>query len=102
MIFAAANFAALRLEQLAGPDVNRIGSRARLTSRELAVLRLVSTGGQTHDIAQALALGEETIRSHLKKGRGQARCSQSYARGVRGSTTQPDTLGPQKTCGLAV
>jgi DNA-binding CsgD family transcriptional regulator len=67
MIFAAANFAALRLEQLADPDINRIGSRARLTSRELAVLRLVSTGGQTNDIAQALALGEETIRSHLKK-----------------------------------
>ena len=67
MIFAAANFAALRLEQLAGPDVNRIGSRARLTSRELAVLRMVSAGGQTRDIAQALGLGEETIRSHLKK-----------------------------------
>jgi DNA-binding CsgD family transcriptional regulator len=67
MIFAAANFAALRLEQLAGPDVSRIGSRARLTSRELAVLRLVSVGGQTHDIAQALGLGDETIRSHLKK-----------------------------------
>ena len=50
MIFAAANFAALRLEQLAGPDVSRIGSRTRLTSRELAVLRLVSTGGQTRDM----------------------------------------------------
>ena len=67
MIFAAANFAALRLEQLAGPDINRVGSRARLTNRELAVLRLVSTGGRTQDIAQALGLGEETIRSHLKK-----------------------------------
>jgi len=67
MIFAAANFAALRLEQLNGPDVGRIGSRARLTARELAVLRLVSTGTQTDGIAQALGLGEETIRSHLKK-----------------------------------
>jgi DNA-binding CsgD family transcriptional regulator len=67
MIFAAANFAALRLEQLAGPGVNRIGSCARLTSRELAVLRLMSTGRQTRDVAQALGLGEETIRSHLKK-----------------------------------
>jgi LuxR family quorum sensing-dependent transcriptional regulator len=67
MILAAANFAALRLEQLAGPDAGRIGSRARLTSRELAVLRLASTGGQIHDIAQALGLGEETVRSHLKK-----------------------------------
>jgi DNA-binding CsgD family transcriptional regulator len=67
MIFAAANFAALRLEQLTGPDAGRIGSRARLTCRELAVLRLVSTGAQTDRIAQALGLGEETVRSHLKK-----------------------------------
>ena len=69
MIFAAANFPALRLEQLAGPDVNRVGSRVRLTNRELAVLRLMSTGGQTRDIAQALGLGEETIRSHVKKAK---------------------------------
>jgi DNA-binding CsgD family transcriptional regulator len=67
MIFAAANFAALRLEQLTGPDAARIGSRARLTSRELAVLRLVSAGDQTPGIAQALGIGEETVRSHLKK-----------------------------------
>jgi DNA-binding CsgD family transcriptional regulator len=67
MIFAAANFAALRLQQLTGPDAERIGSHARLTSRELAVLRLVSTGAQTQGIAQALGLGEETVRSHLKK-----------------------------------
>jgi len=67
MIFAAANFAALRLEQLVGPDVGRIGSSARLTNRELAVLRLVSMGRKTHAIAQALCLGDETVRSHLKK-----------------------------------
>jgi DNA-binding CsgD family transcriptional regulator len=67
MIFAAANFAALRLEQLAGPDVDRLGSFTRLTSRELDVLRLLSAGRQTRDIAQELSLGEETIRSHFKK-----------------------------------
>jgi DNA-binding CsgD family transcriptional regulator len=67
MIFAAANFAALRLEQLTGPDAGRIGSRARLTSRELAVLRLISLGTKTRTIAQTLGLGEETVRSHLKK-----------------------------------
>ena len=67
MIFAAANFAALRLEQLVGPDVARIGASARLTNRELAVLRLVSMGRQTLAIAQELGLGEETIRTHLKK-----------------------------------
>src|SRR5262249_2856288 len=67
MIFAAANFAALRLEQLSGPDTDRIGTHTRLTNRELAVLRSLSTGGQTRDIAEPLGLGEETIRTHLKK-----------------------------------
>jgi DNA-binding CsgD family transcriptional regulator len=67
MLSASANFAALRLEQLAGPDASRIGSRTRLTHRELAVLRLISTGKQTHAVAKELGLGEETIRSHLKK-----------------------------------
>ena len=32
-----------------------------------SVLRLVSTGNQCHDAAEALGLGEETIRSNLKK-----------------------------------
>jgi DNA-binding CsgD family transcriptional regulator len=67
MIFAAANFAALRLEQLIGPDVGRIGASVRLTNRELAVLRLVSMGRQTLAVAKELGLGEETIRTHLKK-----------------------------------
>jgi len=68
MICAAANFAALRLEQLVGPDASRFGSfRTRLTSRELAVLRLVSMGRKSAAIAQELGIGEETVRSHLKK-----------------------------------
>jgi LuxR family quorum sensing-dependent transcriptional regulator len=57
----------LRLEQVTGLNSNWIGSRGRLTPREVAVLRLVSTGAQCRDVAQALGLGEETIRSHLKK-----------------------------------
>ena len=57
----------VRLEQLADPDPARVGSHNRLTPRELAVLRLVSTGAQAKDAAQALGLGAETIRSHLKK-----------------------------------
>jgi LuxR family quorum sensing-dependent transcriptional regulator len=64
---AASSFAAERLEHLVGPDVKRIGSRARLTPRELAVLRLISSGRQARAIAKALALGEETVRSHSKK-----------------------------------
>ena len=67
MIFAAASSAALRLEQLAPPDPKRLGSRACLTPREISVLRLVSTGAKYHDIAQTLGLGDETVRSHLRK-----------------------------------
>jgi DNA-binding CsgD family transcriptional regulator len=67
VIFAAASYAALRLEQLAGPDPKRIGSRCSLTRRETSVLRLASTGVQCHAMAQELGLGEETVRSHLKK-----------------------------------
>lgn len=67
LLQTASSFAAQRLEHLAGPDIKRIGSRSRLTPRELAVLRLVSTGRQASEIAKALALGEETVRSHVKK-----------------------------------
>ena len=66
-ICAAAAVAALRLEQLTVPDVDRIGTSPRLTPRELAVLRMVSMGQQSSEIAKALGLGEETVRSHIKK-----------------------------------
>ena len=39
----------------------------RITPRELAVLRLVSLGKRTEEVAKELVLGEETVRSHLKK-----------------------------------
>jgi DNA-binding CsgD family transcriptional regulator len=39
----------------------------RLTPRELAVLRLSSLGHQVAEISEALTLGDETVRSHLKK-----------------------------------
>jgi LuxR family quorum sensing-dependent transcriptional regulator len=67
MVFAAASFAALRLEQLVGLNADWIGTRSRLTPRELAVLRLAAAGAQSNEIARALGLGEETVRSHLKK-----------------------------------
>ena len=67
MISAAATFAALRLEQLVDPDPKLVGNHVQLTPRELAVLRLFSTGAQFREVAEALGLGEETIRSHLKK-----------------------------------
>jgi DNA-binding CsgD family transcriptional regulator len=67
MISAAASVAALRLNQLVDPDAHMFGQHAQLTPRELAVLRLVSTGGRSSDVAKALGLGEETVRSHMKK-----------------------------------
>ncbi len=65
MIFTAASFAALRLDQLAvrpstSPD-------HIITPRELAVLRLLSVGMPFREAAEYLGIGEETVRTHLKK-----------------------------------
>lgn len=67
LLFMAANFAAIRLEQIVGPDPRRIGKRMSLTPRELSVLRLASNGHRIRRIAELLQLGEETVRSHTKK-----------------------------------
>ncbi len=67
ILFMGGAFAAIRLQKLAGPLVCRIGKGAALTPRELAVLRLLSVGHPLKEIAGLLELGEETVRSHLKK-----------------------------------
>jgi len=67
ILFMGATFAAMRLQKLVGPQVARIGKGTALTARELAVLRLLSIGRSTREVAVLLGLGEETVRSHLKK-----------------------------------
>lgn len=67
MIFMAASFAVIRLEQITDPDPHRVGTVPQLTPRELSVLRLLSIGKRTAEIAAHLGLGEETVRSHMKK-----------------------------------
>jgi DNA-binding CsgD family transcriptional regulator len=67
LLFMAATAAAVRLERLVGADVKRVGSRTRLTARELSVLRYASDGKSLQEIAKVLHLGEETVRSHFKK-----------------------------------
>jgi DNA-binding CsgD family transcriptional regulator len=67
LLIAAAGFAASRLEEVIGDDPKRFGNQPRITPRELAVLRLVSLGMASNDIAKRLGIGKETVRSHLKK-----------------------------------
>ncbi len=65
MIFAAASFAALRLDQLAvGPSTP---PDHVITPRELSVLRLLSVGTPFKETAEYLGISEETVRTHLKK-----------------------------------
>jgi DNA-binding CsgD family transcriptional regulator len=40
-----------------------------LTPRQLAVLRCASLGQRVPEIARALGLGAETVRTHMKKAR---------------------------------
>lgn len=67
ILFMGATFSAIRLQKLVGSQVHRTGRGATLTPRELAVLRLLSMGNKVSDAASLLGLGEETVRSHLKK-----------------------------------
>lgn len=86
MISAAASFGALRLEQLADPDPNLVGPHVHLTLRELSVLRLVATGALFREVAEVLGVGEETVRSHLKKAQcklGARNRSQAVAEALR-------------------
>jgi len=45
----------------------RLGKGASLTPRELSVLRSLSLGHRIAEISNDLGLGEETVRSHIKK-----------------------------------
>ena len=65
MIFAAASFAALRLDQLA--PAAPASPESIITPREAAVLRLLSVGMPFKEVAEYLEIGEETVRTHLKK-----------------------------------
>ena len=80
LLIAAAGFAALRLEQVIGEDPRRVGNRLPITARELAALRLVSLGKGTNEIAKLLGIGEETVRSHLKKVQAKlGACNRAHA-----------------------
>ena len=50
-------------------DVKDADVRARLTQRELFVLKIALDGRTADEIANVLGLGMETVRSHLKKAR---------------------------------
>jgi DNA-binding CsgD family transcriptional regulator len=67
ILFMGATFAAIRLQKLVPANPERLGTGAALTPRELAVLRQMSLGHQLKEAAELLGLGEETVRSHLKK-----------------------------------
>lgn len=69
MAFMAASFAIIRIQALLGPDPANIRSPTQLTPRERAVLRLAAEGSEIKAIAEALELGDETIRTHLRKAK---------------------------------
>ena len=67
LFYLAASFATTQLQKLAPPFAGRLGKGASLTSRELSVLRWLSLGHRIAEISKDLGLGEETVRSHVKK-----------------------------------
>jgi DNA-binding CsgD family transcriptional regulator len=67
VLFTAASFAAMRLDQLNGLVVRPGRASPVITPRELSVLRLLSIGMPYREVAEALTLSQETIRTHVKK-----------------------------------
>lgn len=67
ILFMGASLAAIRLEELVFPEPSRLGRKAVLSARELAVLRHASLGERLRGISNSLSLGQETVRSHFKK-----------------------------------
>jgi DNA-binding CsgD family transcriptional regulator len=86
LLFLAANFAAIRMDKLVGADAKRMGITPLLSPRELAVLRLLSIGKRTSAIARHLSVGEETVRTHIKRAQaklGVATPTQAVAEAMR-------------------
>ena len=67
LLFLAAMFATLNLQRFVQPSAERVPKGSTLTARELSVLRALSLGERPAGIAKSLGLGEETVRSHIKK-----------------------------------
>ena len=61
--------ATARGEECIGEIAKHAISRTRLTQRELSVLKIASDGRTMEEIAGALSLGVETVRSHFKKAK---------------------------------
>ena len=67
LLFLAAAYATIRLQKLVQPTSARIPKGAALTARELSVLRALSLGERPREVAKHLGLGDETVRTHIKK-----------------------------------
>ena len=67
LLFLGATYATIQLQKLVQPTPSRIPKGAALTARELSVLRALSLGEKPSEVAKQLGLGEETVRTHIKK-----------------------------------
>jgi LuxR family quorum sensing-dependent transcriptional regulator len=67
LLFLGAAYATIRLQKLVQATPARIPKGAALTARELSVLRALSLGERPGQVAKNLGLGEETVRTHIKK-----------------------------------
>jgi len=67
ILFLVATYAVMRLEELMPHGADELNVSAKLTPRELAVLFALSRGKRVADAALELSIGEESVRTHIKK-----------------------------------
>jgi DNA-binding NarL/FixJ family response regulator len=74
-ILLAAVRAVARGKTFVDPSVGRVGGLVEeLTPREIEVLRLMAGGQSNKEIAGALEIGEETVKSHVGRVLGKLKC----------------------------
>jgi LuxR family quorum sensing-dependent transcriptional regulator len=86
LLYLGGAFATMRLQVLTEPFIKRLPKGASLTARELSVLRLLAMGERPAEVAEHLGLGEETVRTHIKKAQaklGSQSPIQSVAQAIR-------------------
>ncbi len=86
LLTMGATSVAIRLQKIAKEQPRNAEKGTLLTPREKAVLRNLSSGNPVAEIAKILGIGEETVRTHLKKAQAKLDVrtqSHAVAEGIR-------------------
>lgn len=74
------------------PASVRVGGGERLSPRDVEILRLIAAGHSNRDIAEALVISVNTVKTHVRQRAGQAGRHITHRGGVPGNQSRHRTL----------